>query len=256
MSVVKVKEVVIGESKPKICVPIVAKDFTSIIKQAKLIKETATDIVEWRVDWFNDVMNINKVIEVLKELVLVLDGVPLLFTLRSEEEGGRLKIAESDYINLNFEVAKTGLVDLIDIEVFTVEEVESVISKIQSLDVKVVGSSHEFGFTPSKDDMLDTLKYMQSVNADIVKLAVMPKDKFDVLELLNATLIMKEEYADRPMITISMGEYGKITRLVGEMFGSDVTFGAVGDGSAPGQIGVEELKNVHNVLHNNIAEKS
>ncbi len=253
MNVVKVKNVVIGEGKPKICVPIVAKTKRDIIEQAKKIKMFPVDIVEWRADWFEEVNDTNRVLAVLKQLVDVLYEVPLLFTIRTLKEGGQINIEETEYISLNIEVAKSGLADLIDVEVYGVCDVIGLVNTLQNYDVKVVASSHDFEKTPSKDDMLETLKYMQSIKADILKIAVMPNSKGDVLELLSATLIMKEKYADRPMITISMGEYGMVTRLVGEMFGSDVTFGSVGTGSAPGQILVEDLSSIINILHKDCA---
>ncbi len=249
MAVVKVKNVIIGEGKPKICAPIVAKTEEDIIRQAGLIKMSAVDIAEWRVDWFEGVNEVDRVLSVLKKLIEVLGGVPLLFTCRSINEGGYFNIEESKYIKLNVEVAKTGLADLIDVEVYRVSCVTEVINNIKSYGAKVVASSHDFEKTPSKEEMVKTLRYMQEVNADILKIAVMPKSKNDVLELLSATIIMKENFADRPMITISMGDYGMITRLVGEMFGSDVTFGSIGVGSAPGQVNVSELSDILTVLH-------
>ena len=56
---------------------------------------------------------------------------------------------------------------------------------------------------------------MQELGADIPKIAVMPRNKKDVLTLLAATEEMSSEYADRPIITMSMAETGVISRLCG-----------------------------------------
>ena len=61
MSTVKVRNVVIGEGMPKICVPIVGKTKEDILKAAAVIKATSHDIVEWRVDWFEDALDFDKV---------------------------------------------------------------------------------------------------------------------------------------------------------------------------------------------------
>ena len=45
-----------------------------------------------------------------------------------------------------------------------------------------------------------------------------------------------------PMITISMGQLGLLSRLTGQIFGSCITFASMGEASAPGQIDAEELK--------------
>ena len=90
---------------------------------------------------------------------------------------------------------------------------------------------------------------MQELGADIPKIAVMPQNKKDVLTLLAATEEMANEYADRPIITMSMAGTGVISRLAGEVFGSALTFGAAAKASAPGQMGVEDLKQVLTLLH-------
>jgi 3-dehydroquinate dehydratase-1 len=90
---------------------------------------------------------------------------------------------------------------------------------------------------------------MQDLGADIPKIAVMPQNKKDVLTLLAATEEMASEYADRPIITMSMAGTGVISRLAGEVFGSALTFGAAAKASAPGQMGVEDLKQVLTLLH-------
>ena len=92
---------------------------------------------------------------------------------------------------------------------------------------------------------------MQELGADILKIAVMPQNSRDVLTLLSATEEMTRLYAERPLITMSMGGTGLISRLCGETFGSAVTFGAVGKTSAPGQIAADELAQVLELLHRN-----
>ena len=89
------------------------------------------------------------------------------------------------------------------------------------------------------------------VSADILKIAVMPQNSRDVLTLLSATEEMTRLYAERPLITMSMGGTGLMSRLCGETFGSAVTFGAVGKTSAPGQIAADELAQVLELLHKN-----
>ena len=80
----------------------------------------------------------------------------------------------------------------------------------------------------------------------------MPRCPGDVIALLDATQEMSGKYADRPIITMSMGA-GVVSRLCGEYFGSAMTFGAVGQVSAPGQIPVEELNAAMDILHRALA---
>ena len=253
MNTVKVRNVVLGEGMPKICVPIVGVTKEEIIEQAKSLKNITVDIVEWRVDWFEGVFEIEKVKDVLGDLREELKDIPLLFTFRTSKEGGEKSIEKRDYVNLNKEIASTGLIDLVDVEAFTGDaEVKEVIEFSHSVNVKVVASNHDFDKTPSKGDIVSRLRKMQDLGADVPKIAVMPKCKLDVLELLEATVIMNEQYATRPIITMSMAGQGVISRLCGEVFGSCLTFGAVNKASAPGQINVEELDKVLKIINNSL----
>lgn len=253
MNTVKVRNVVLGEGKPKICVPIVGITKEDIINQAKALANVVVDVVEWRVDWFEGVFELDKVKDVLVDLRKELKELPILFTFRTSNEGGEKAIDTKDYVNLNKEVAKTGLVDLVDVEVFTGDEVvREIIESVHRHDVKVVASNHDFNKTPSKGDIVSRLRKMQDLGADIPKIAVMPKCKLDVLELLEATVIMSEQYATRPIITMSMAEQGVVSRLCGEVFGSCITFGAVNKVSAPGQINVEELNKVLDIINKSL----
>ncbi len=249
MKTVNIKKLVIGEGVPKICVPIVSKTKEEILYIGKKIKDTSADLVEWRVDWFSDLQDIEKIKDVAKELSIELGDIPLLFTIRTKNEGGECDITTDEYIKINMELARTGYVDLIDIEILQIEKYASdVILEIQSFGVKVIGSNHNFKKTPTKDDIIEILKKMQNLGVDISKIAVMPTSKKDLLELLEATMIMSEKYADRPFITISMGKIGMLSRISGELFGSAITFGTVGDVSAPGQIDSEDLAKILKIL--------
>ena len=251
MKTVKIRNVEIGAGIPKICVPIVGVTKEDILAQAKALQSLPTDVVEWRIDWFENVFDFDALKDALTDLRAVLGGLPLLMTFRTSKEGGEKAIDAEDYAELNIKAAQTGLVDLIDVEVFTGDEIVSrIIREAHAAGVKVVASNHDFDKTPDKDDIVSRLRKMQAMDADIPKIAVMPRSKKDVLTLLSATEEMATDYADRPIITMSMAGTGVISRLCGEVFGSALTFGAAGKASAPGQMGVQDLSTVLGLLHN------
>ncbi len=253
MNTVKVKNVTIGAGMPKICVPISAKTKQEIIAEALSILNIQVDIIEWRVDWFDYAYDIEKIKDVLIDLVPALSNIPLIFTFRTLKEGGEKEIDAGAYAELNKAVAATGLVDFIDVEAFTGDEIiRDIIETAHGLSVKVIASNHDFERTPSKDDIIHRLRKMQDLGADIPKIAVMPKNKLDVLELLEATVIMVEKYADRPIISISMSDIGSISRLTGEVFGSALTFASGKKTSAPGQIDAEVLYKILQLIHKSI----
>ncbi len=250
MNTIKVRDIEIGAGAPKIIVPIVGVTKDDIIAEAKTFDSIPVDVVEWRVDWFENVFEFDKVEEVLKELRDALGNIPILMTFRTSKEGGEKAIEPEAYANLNIKAAQTGYVDFVDVEIFTGDEiVKQIIDGVHAAGVKVVASNHDFFKTPAKADIIYRLRKMQDMGADIPKIAVMPQNKRDVLTLLSATEEMVTDYADRPVITMSMAGTGVISRLCGEVFGSSMTFGAAKKASAPGQMGVEDLSTVLGLLH-------
>ncbi|MDS0528489.1 type I 3-dehydroquinate dehydratase [Clostridium sp. SHJSY1] len=255
--VVTVRDVNIGEGIPKICVPIVGKTRDELIEEISELNDIDLDILEWRVDFYENVEDIELVKETLKDLRNIIGNTPILFTFRSLKEGGEKEVSIEYYTKLNKEIAATKLIDLIDVELFTGEEiVKDIVKCAQNLGVKVVMSNHDFFKTPSQEEIVARLKSMQELGADLPKIAVMPKNKADVLVLLSATNEMVEKYANGPIVTMSMAEDGVISRLSGEIFGSSLTFGAAKKPSAPGQIDVKDLRLVLEILHNSINEQS
>ncbi len=253
MNPVIIRETAIGEGMPKICVPIVEKTRAEIIKAAEEIKTLPADLVEWRADWFEQVFEAEAVFDVLQELRRILGELPLLFTFRTKKEGGEKEIDEKYYRTLNQLVVESGLADLIDVEVFIGDDVvNDLVRTAHENGVRVIGSNHDFEKTPEKDEIIRRLCRMQEMEVDLPKIAVMPREKEDVLTLLAATEEMNRKYADRPIITMSMAGDGVISRLCGEVFGSALTFGAAGKVSAPGQIGVAELRQILTVLHESV----
>lgn len=247
---VQIREMILGEGMPKICIPLVAKTEEGFVEAAKNLADVTLDIVELRIDHFEEVENLDRVIEVLKKVREVLKDTPLLMTFRTLKEGGEKEISPEAYTRLNTLVAESGLVDMVDVELFTGDEwVEKIIEGAHKNGVKVIMSNHDFHKTPEKAEIIKRLCRMQELGADVVKIALMPVDEQDVITVLDATLTMKKNYAKVPVVTMSMGGKGVISRIAGEIFGSALTFGAVNKASAPGQLEATKLLNILKTLH-------
>ena len=197
-----------------------------------------------------DVLEADRLLDVLSVLREALENLPLLVTFRTKQEGGEQEISAEAYKEFLKCVLASGKADLIDVELFMGDELlESIAKAAHPCGVKVVASSHDFAKTPEKEEIIRRLCRMQELGADLLKIAVMPKSTGDVLTLLQATWEMHSVHAKQPVITMSMGGTGAISRLSGEVFGSALTFGSAGKASAPGQVAVQELKNVLKVVH-------
>jgi len=242
--------IVIGAGVPKIIAPIVGETQEKILGSAREISGRKVDVVEWRADFYGDAGDSAKVVRTLEKLRAVLGRIPVLFTYRSAREGGRGTMPAEGYTALNLAAAASGEADIVDVEIMSGDEVVAEnIANIHGKGAIVIGSYHDFEKTPSEQEIIGKLRRMQEAGADILKIAVMPRRKEDVITLISATEKMYEEYAERPLVTMSMSGLGVASRLFGECFGSSMTFGAVGETSAPGQIPVEQLGTVLTILH-------
>ncbi len=253
MRPVVVRNIPIGEGRPKVCVPIVGKTTREILEDARQILALPADVVEWRADHYDDVWENDKLLDTARALREILGGKPILFTFRTANEGGERPIDADRYEELLGTMARSGLIDLIDVEIFMGDDtVRRIIADAHEQNVPIVASNHDFEKTPPQDEIVRRLCRMQDFGADILKIALMPRCRQDVLTLLAATLEMSERHTDRPLITMSMAGMGLVSRLTGECFGSALTFGAASKASAPGQIGAEELASVLDVIHTNL----
>lgn len=250
--IVEVRGVKIGEGIPKICVSIVGENTKLLIEEIEQIKTLDIDIVEWRIDYYKEIENMEQVMNTLNELRNMLGNIPLLVTFRSKKEGGQRELKLEEYIEMNKAIIATHKADLIDVELFIGEDaVKEIIDVAHKNNIKVVVSNHDFEKTPSKEEIVKRLQKMQELNADLPKIAVMPQVTSDVITLLSATDEMVTRYADRPIITMSMAGMGTVSRLCGEVFGSALTFGAAKMASAPGQISVNKLHDILHIMHEN-----
>ncbi len=229
---ITVRGLTLGEGETKICIPITAGTMEELKEATERIGTAPCDLVELRCDYFT-----GDPIEELETLRELLPQMPILFTCRTKGEGGECDTDDETYAELNRKAAQSGLADLIDLELNRGEPLlMDLISDIHSNRGRVVCSYHDFSQTPDSDTLLKLFCRMQSLGADITKIAVMPVSEQDVLTVLDAAVQMKNRYADRPYIVLSMGGLGSISRLAGSLTGSAVTFATAGSSSAPGQM--------------------
>lgn len=235
-----------GDGVPKICVPLVGTDISQLTEQAGKVIASGADFVEWRSDCFELSTDIDETLSALKQINAILDGIPLLFTFRSLEQGGTKSVQPEDYRRMCMEAVQSGLIQLLDIE-HSCNRVlrRELVDWAKRHDVISVVSSHDFHATPPPLEIQRILGELHATGGDIAKLAVMPTCPGDVLALMSAT----ERYirtAPRPVITMSMGGLGVTSRIACSLTGSAATFGSLDrwSASAPGQIPAKKLRKI------------
>lgn len=242
--ILQIKGQQINGERPVICVPIVAETSEKICSQAVEFVRRNAPMVEWRLDYFEDIHEDAAVLEVLSRLKNICVNTVLLVTIRSIRQGGVSRLREKELIHLLNLLAESGCVDFLDVEFFELSNPRKVIEQIRKQGVYVITSHHDFHETPPYDVMMMLLRQMEEGGADIVKLAVMPTEEKDVLTLLSVTNDFYRQNESVPIISMSMGKMGLVSRLSGQTFGSCVTFAVMGASSAPGQPRAEELTKV------------
>lgn len=253
---IKIRDTILGE-KVLICAPVIGCMDDDIIEGVKAIKEKPVDIIEWRADYYKERFNSDKVNGMLRRIRKECGALPVIFTYRTVHEGGESEcegnnfITDDYYFELLKGVACGGYADIIDIEVlaFAEDAVRKLIQYIKEKNSISLASNHHFDKTPSNNEMRKVFKYMHECGADILKLAVMPHSNMDVLRLMEVTAEAAAEYKE-PLITMSMGKAGLITRVCGSLTGSAMTFASVSGESAPGQITADTVAGLLDLFGN------
>lgn len=229
----------------KTIVPITAKTKEQALAQAQVIANTAdADLAEFRIDLLSFASDTKQVIALGHDLKKILGNKPMIATIRTKNEGGQLEISDVDYGKTYQAYLKNPFMDCLDVEMFRDQKVVSeIVQKAHQKKVLIVMSNHDFQKTPSQDEIEKRLLKQDQMGADILKIAVMPKSKQDVFTLMNATLKVSQQ-TTKPLLTMSMGQLGTISRVATANMGGSYSFGMIGQASAPGQIDVTKLKQI------------
>lgn len=250
-----IRGTVIGQGAPKTIVPTTGANAEQVLAQARAIGANPdVDVIEFRIDYLDFATDPTRIADLGKQVAEAAGHKPMILTFRTKAEGGAKSISDGDYGKLYEALIQQNFADLIDVEMFRDRKiVEQVVTAAHKAGAKIVMSSHDFQATPSTEEIVARLRKQDELGADILKIAVMPKNPGDVVKLLNATEQVRASYSLKPQLTMSMGGLGAISRLSGEVFGSDLTFGMIGVPSAPGQVDVKQLRQVLEVIHASVS---
>lgn len=244
-----------GGRVPALCAPLVGRTLEELLGEARKIRDAHPDVVEWRVDFFARINDRAAVLDAGRSMRELLPGVPLLFTRRSPMEGGQATgMEEGEVPALYAAVCEAGFADLVDYEMSRdPAHVRAVHEASRRHGVALVLSFHDFGKTPSLDFLMERFRMVKALQGDVAKVAVMPRSMDDVLTLLEATL-RASRAMDIPLISMSMGAQGALSRVVGFAFGSALSFGVGAASSAPGQIELDALRSAVDTLRRSLGQ--
>jgi len=245
-----------GGKLPLICTPLVGRTFDKIMTELDVVLPKKPDVLEWRVDFFEHIGDTAAVIAAALAIKSKAGSTPLLFTRRSIIEGGeKIALNEGQVMALYSALCDSKSIDLIDYEMANdAANIARVRTAAQANDIKLVLSFHNFSYTPGLEALTDKFLQAEQLGADVAKVAVMPRDLDDVLTLLTATRQASKKLRI-PLISMSMGPYGSLTRMIGGVFGSALSFAVGAASSAPGQVPIEDLNTVLTILQKSMGGK-
>ncbi len=246
---VTVRGLTLGTGRPKICVPLTGRNKAEIFAELVKMGTGKFDLIEWRADKFEALFQASAVLEIAEMIREVFPEKPLIFTVRTNKDMESFEISDEEYKNINLFAAENKVADLIDLEYSRgAAFVRELADAVRAHGLKVICSRHLKDHTPPAAEIFGTMTAMEETGADLVKYAAMPVCERDVLELMDATLRMKERNGRAPFITMSMGGLGVISRISGSLTGSCLSFGTVGAASAPGQLPCSTLNEILEIL--------
>jgi len=211
-----------------ICVPIIAETTEQALKDMARA-EAFADLIEIRADYIRN-PDLGK--------ILGAKNKPVIVTVTPKKENGNFTGTEPERTALLRQAVDLGA-DYIDISI-NCPELGTLIEYCR--DTKSIVSYHNYRETPA--DIPDTLKKLESTGADIIKIATFANKLSDCLKIFD---LIRNSRKD--IIALCMGEKGELSRILGPVYGSFLTFGSLETGleSAPGQIPAQVLKDIYRV---------
>ena len=232
-----------------ICVPIVGPMIEDILSQVQGAVQAKVDLIELRPDmWMKgshllEEEYILTIVNLVEEVHSRYVKMPMLFTWRTLAEGGDTYLTNENYCKLLQAIVDQNLIDAVDVELFAyTDTIGQIIKEAHHQNIQTVMSYHNFQSTPKLETLHGYAERMISAGASAIKFALMPTTSGDVLSVLQFTKELTERYPQLPRITMSMGQLGQMTRTCGNVFGNCLTFGTLGQASAPGQVDVNILQ--------------
>lgn len=239
---------------PCICTPLVGRTHEQVMAELALVVPKQPDLLEWRVDFFTAIDQADQVLALAAAIRAAAGDIPVLFTRRSTQEGGEpIPLNEEQVVTLMEAVCASGAVELVDFEMNNdPAHIARVRAAAHAHGVQLLLSFHNFQSTPAQEVLCQRFAQAQALGADVAKIAVMPQRLEDVLALLAATLESSRRL-NIPVVSMSMGGQGALTRLFGGAFGSAMSFAVGAAASAPGQVPIEDLNTVLSILQKSLA---
>lgn len=241
---------VLGGASPVVCVPLTAMTKETILEEAKYVAELKPDMIEVRADFWDFIEDTKASVAMLQDINKIFGDTPILLTVRIKAERGHKDVTEAAKFNFYKAAIKDKLADLIDMELaYGEEKIKAFKKELDGSGIALVVAHHDMSATPSSEEIAGILQKEIAFGGDVAKIVVKPNKEEDVLTFLNGILSFRRANPEYPVIASGSGEIGRITRLIGGLFGIDLTFSSGVKGSNPTQMPVPVVRECLSVIY-------
>ena len=221
----------------RICVSILPKNNIDALNLIEKAEKAKADFIEVRLDW----------LEISRKLsdISASTKIPLIAANKLQSEKGYFSGTEIEWQQTLLLAAKSGF-EYVDVNLSSPKHIET-ISQLKQLGAKPIVSYHKFDGALSVTAMEDVLDKELASGASICKIVTTANHVKDNLPVLNFVSFASSK---AKLVCFSMGEHGKVSRLLSPMFGAFFTFASLENGSetAAGQMSIDEMRTAYGLL--------
>lgn len=216
----------------KICAVIAAGDAGSLWRQLESAQRAAKTL-EIRLDWLENDAEIERF---LKRLRAKKPRAKLIATCRRRAGGGRYAGSIANQLRLLSEAIRAGC-EWYDLEVETARKCPPELLHVMLGAGKQLRSAHSFTRMPANLQQME--KQLLAARPDAIKIAAQCDSLADSLKLLR---LARQR---RNVVAVPMGEVALPARVLALREGSALAYAAIENATAPGQISVDQMKNLY-----------
>jgi len=247
--------------KYNICIPIPIK--SNDLRGLKIIVDRALlfnpEFIELRFDYIDAFQNITQdFVESLKNYIK--NKSNLILTFRHHSEGGQTKIDEHERLKI-LKLLMDSQPKFFDIEMNSdIETLSNIISLSYMKKVNLIFSYHNFEKTPTYEMAKDIILRFEDriIKKELNEFDILGKSIYKLIftaqnfedNLVALELCKEISKNNKKVISFCMGELGILSRILNIKLGSFLTYAALEEPTAPGQIKINTLQQMYKLLFN------
>ncbi len=228
------------------CVPITVLDTSAALEDARAAKSAGADMVEFRIDGLPD---FEEATLAGVESLIAQCPLPCILTCRSSAEGGECELPDAERVAVleRLCAASKHPPTYLDVEWTSFSRSANLAQKVRlcvqhagqvrEVGTRLILSTHDFQQRPA--DLSRRVAGMAGEGAcGVVKAAWRARSVHDAMEALDLP-----GQAGKPTVSLAMGEFGVMSRVLAGKLGGFLTFAPLraGGATAPGQVTLQEL---------------